>query len=71
MSSARWRVLNAWWTGFYFLLGALNVIVVMYMSERTWVVFKVVDVVLVLAFVMAQVLWLTGRSDAGPTGAAP
>jgi len=60
---ARWRMLNAWWVGFYAFLGALNVAVVLYASEKVWVALKVVDVVLVLAFVMAQVMWLSAREE--------
>jgi intracellular septation protein len=63
VSAARWRILNGWWAAFYAFLGALNVVVVLYASERTWVILKVVDVVLVLAFVVAQVLWLSAREE--------
>jgi intracellular septation protein len=63
VSAARWRTLNAWWVGFYFFLGALNLVVVLYASERLWVALKVIDMVLVLAFIIAQVLWLSGREQ--------
>ena len=63
VSAARWRVLNAWWVGFYAFLGALNIAVVVYASERVWVALKVIDVALVLAFVVAQVLWLSARAE--------
>jgi intracellular septation protein len=66
VSAARWRVLNAWWVGFYAFLGALNVAVVVYASERVWVALKVIDVGLVLAFVVAQVLWLSAREEPAP-----
>jgi intracellular septation protein len=61
VTPARWRTLNAWWVGFYAFLGALNLVVVLYASESTWVALKVVDMVLVLGFVVAQVLWLSAR----------
>ncbi|MBS0577658.1 MAG: septation protein IspZ [Proteobacteria bacterium] len=61
VGAARWRILNAWWVGFYAFLGALNLVVVVYASEATWVALKVVDGVLMLAFVIAQVLWLSAR----------
>ena len=63
VTPARWRTLNAWWVGFYAFLGALNVAVVLYASETVWVALKVVDVLLVLAFVMVQVLWLSAREE--------
>jgi intracellular septation protein len=69
VTPARWRTLNAWWVGFYAFLGALNVAVVLYASEKAWVALKVVDVVLVLAFVIAQVMWLSAREE--PVGEAP
>jgi intracellular septation protein len=61
VSPARWRTLNAWWVGFYAFLGALNLVVVLYASEATWVALKFVDGVLMLGFVVAQVLWLSAR----------
>ncbi len=69
VTAARWRTLNAWWVAFYAFLGALNLVVVLYASERTWVALKLVDVVLVLLFVMAQVMWLSAREE--PAGGTP
>ena len=48
------------------LLGALNVVVLEYLSERAWAALKLVDVVLMLIFVAAQVMWLAAR--AAPAG---
>ena len=61
MTPALWRRLNLLWVLFYFLLGALNVVVLLYLSERVWVALKVVDFVLMLLFILAQVLWLAAR----------
>jgi intracellular septation protein len=69
VTPARWRMLNAWWVGFYALLGALNVLVVLYASERVWVGLKFLDIVLVLAFVLVQVMWLSAREE--PLEGAP
>ncbi|HXB19087.1 MAG TPA: inner membrane-spanning protein YciB [Steroidobacteraceae bacterium] len=66
MSGALWRRLNLLWVVFYGLLGALNVVVLEYLSERAWAVLKLVDVVLMLIFVAAQVMWLAAR--AAPAG---
>jgi intracellular septation protein len=69
VTQARWRSLNAWWVGFYAFLGALNVVVVLYASERAWVVLKFLDIGLVLAFVLVQVMWLSAREE--PLEGAP
>lgn len=68
LSAALWRRLNLLWVVFYALLGALNVVVLEYLSERAWAALKLVDVVLMLIFVAAQVMWLAARaSNAGTT----
>jgi len=61
-----WRRLNLLWVAFYALLGALNVVVLETLSERAWAALKLVDLVLMLLFVGAQVLWLAAR--AAPAG---
>jgi len=49
-------------------LGALNVVVLERLSERAWAALKLVDVVLMLIFVGAQIAWLATRaSGAGPS----
>jgi intracellular septation protein len=64
---ALWRRLNLLWVAFYALLGALNVVVLERLSERAWAALKLVDVVLMLIFVGAQIAWLATRA----TGAGP
>jgi intracellular septation protein len=66
VSDGLWRRLTLLWTLFYFLLGALNVVVLLYLSERAWFALKLVDVVLMLVFILAQVLWLASRADSAP-----
>lgn len=62
---AVWRRLNALWVLFYALLGGLNLIVAYYASERVWVNFKVFGLTIItLAFVVAQVIWLTRHPEA-------
>ncbi len=63
VSAARWRTLNWWWVAFFAFLGALNVVVLIYASEALWVALKFVDSVLMVAFVIAQVLWLSAREE--------
>jgi intracellular septation protein len=64
VSQALWRRLNGWWSAFYAALGALNLIVAHYASERAWVNFKVFGLTfLTLAFVTLQIVWLNGRAQ--------
>ena len=59
-----WRRLNAAWVAFYGLLGALNLVVASYASERMWVLFKVIGLtVLTLVFVAGQLAWLLRRGE--------
>ena len=67
LSASLWRRLNLLWVVFYALLGALNVVVLEYLSERAWAALKLVDVVLMLIFVGAQVMWLAARASTGTT----
>lgn len=69
LSAALWRRLNLLWVVFYALLGALNVVVLEYLSERAWAALKLVDVVLMLIFVGAQVMWLAARASPARTTA--
>jgi intracellular septation protein len=68
VNPALWRRLNAAWVAFYALLGALNLAVAHYASERAWVNFKVFGLTaLTLAFAVLQALWLSARAaPAGP-----
>jgi intracellular septation protein len=60
-----WRRLNLLWVAFYAALGGANLLVAFNASERTWVNFKVFGLTIVtLAFVFAQVLWLSRRLPA-------
>lgn len=63
IQAGTWRRLNAVWVAFYVLMGALNLLVVAYASERAWVLFKVIGLTsLTLIFLVAQFFWLTRRS---------
>ena len=53
--SARWRTLNAWWVGFYAFLGRAERGGGAVCQREGWVALKVVDGVLMVAFVVAQV----------------
>lgn len=67
VSDQTWRRLNGLWVGFYALLGALNLVVVSYASERMWVWFKVVGLTgLTFIFLAGQMLWLLRRGELAP-----
>ena len=69
VSAALWRRLNLLWVLFYGLLGALNIVVLEYLSERAWAALKLVDVVLMLIFIAAQLTWLAARAASAGTTA--
>jgi intracellular septation protein len=63
-----WRKLNALWVVFYALLGAVNLLLAYYASERVWINFKVFGLTLLtLVFVGLQVVWLTRNAEAQVT----
>jgi intracellular septation protein len=62
-SAPLWRRLNLASALFYALLGALNLAVAYYASERAWVYFKLFGLAaLTFVFVALQVLWLSTRA---------
>jgi intracellular septation protein len=64
-SSAQWQRLNVSSAVLYALLGALNLAVAYYASERAWVNFKMFGLTLLtFAGVTLQVLWLGTRAGA-------
>jgi intracellular septation protein len=72
VSATLWGWLNGWSALFYALLGAANLAVAYYASERVWVHFKIFGLTLLtFAFVTAQLLWLFSRSEALPAQAGP
>jgi intracellular septation protein len=58
-----WRRLNALWVVFYAVLGAANLLIAQYASERIWVYSKILLTVLTFIFAIAQVLYLVKRGD--------
>jgi intracellular septation protein len=64
-----WLTLNWLWAGFYLLLGAANLVVADYASERVWVYFKVFGLsAAFLVFAMGQGAWLAARTESLPPG---
>ena len=71
VSRESWRRLNGASVGFYALLGALNLAVAYYGSERAWVYFKMFGLsLLIFAFLALQVLYLSSRAHAPATAAS-
>lgn len=65
VSATLWWRLNLWSAAFYAALGALNLAVAHYASERAWVNFKMFGLTLLtFAFLALQVLWLSTRPGA-------
>lgn len=61
LSHERWSLLSWIWSGFFLLLGALNLFVAFRYSRDTWVMFKFVLLGLFFLFVMAQAWWIVVR----------
>ncbi len=60
-----WLTLNWLWAVFYLLLGAANLLIAHWASERAWVYFKVFGLTAAfLVFAMAQGAWLVARTEA-------
>jgi intracellular septation protein len=64
LSEPQWRRLNGAWAAFCVLIGALNLLIVLYASERTWVYFKVIGTTaLTFVFMLLQMLWVSARGQ--------
>ncbi len=60
-----WLKLNLAWVGFYLVMGAANLAVVVNFSQDAWVNFKVYGITAAtLVFVVGQSLWLTRQATA-------
>jgi len=72
-SPALWTRLNAMWTAFFVVSGALNLYVAFHFSESTWVNFKLFGMLgLTVVFALLQGLWLARKVEQmQPSGGAP
>jgi intracellular septation protein len=60
-----WQRLNWIWVAFYVVLGALNLAVADFASERAWVTFKVFGIsAAFVLFAVVQAAWLAARTEA-------
>ena len=59
LSCAAWRTLQLAWLGFFFITGALNLLVAFTCETETWVNFKLFGILgLTLAFTVAMGFWI-------------
>ena len=68
--ASTWRWMNGLWVVFYAILGAANLLIAQYASERVWVYSKIVLTLLTFIFAVIQVLYLVkvgeDRTEATP-----
>lgn len=66
-----WRLINTLWAAWFALLAAANIWVARNFPESVWVNFKVFGItVAMMAFMIPQVLWLSGKTLPAPPGQA-
>lgn len=66
-----WRWMNGLWVVFYAILGAVNLVIAQYASERVWVYSKIVLTVLTFIFAVVQVLYLVKVGEERPEPSPP
>lgn len=72
ISARTWSLINALWVVWFAVLAAANIYVAQNFAEGVWVKFKVFGITAaMLIFMVPQVLWLSGRTQAPPGGAGP
>ena len=69
--ASTWRWMNGLWVVFYAILGAANLLIAQYASERVWVYSKIVLTVLTFVFAVAQVLYLVKVGEERPEATPP
>ena len=68
ISARTWALINALWVVWFALLAIANLYVARNFAEGVWVNFKVIGIpVATLAFMVPQVLWLSGKVKAAPS----
>ncbi len=72
ISARTWSLINALWVVWFAVLAAANIYVAQNFAEGVWVKFKVFGITAaMLIFMVPQVLWLSGKTEAPPSGAGP
>ena len=66
-----WRWMNALWVVFYGVLGAANLFIAQYASEKTWVYSKIGLTVITFVFAVIQVLYIVKIGEEKPRERAP
>jgi intracellular septation protein len=66
-----WQLLNLLWALWFALLAAANLYIAHNFAESVWVNFKVFGITAaMILFMVPQVIWLSGKTEAAPTGGA-
>ena len=67
ISARTWLLINCLWVAWFAVLAGANLFVARNFAEDVWVKFKVFGITAaMLIFMVPQVLWLSGRTRAGP-----
>ncbi|MDP9085068.1 MAG: septation protein IspZ [Pseudomonadota bacterium] len=67
ISARAWLLINSLWVGWFAILAITNIYVARNFAESVWVNFKVFGItVAMLIFLIPQVLWLSGKTQAAP-----
>jgi intracellular septation protein len=66
-----WRRMNGLWVVFYAVLGATNLVIANYASEKAWVYSKIGLTVLTFVFAIIQVVYLVRRGEQQEAAAPP
>ena len=69
--ASTWRWMNALWVVFYGILGAANLIIARYASEKVWVYSKFGLTVITFIFAVVQVLYIVKIGEERPAEGAP
>jgi intracellular septation protein len=67
LPASTWRRMNALWVVFYAVLGAANLLVAQYASEKAWVYSKIGLTVVTFVFAVIQVLYIVKIGEERPT----
>ena len=72
ISARAWSLINALWVVWFAVLAAANIYVAQNFAEGVWVKFKVFGITAaMLIFMVPQVLWLSGKTQAPPGEGGP
>jgi intracellular septation protein len=71
LPASTWRRMNALWVVFYAVLGAANLMIAQYASEKAWVYSKIGLTVVTFVFAVIQVLYIVKIGEERPADPPP